>query len=74
MPAIEIQVISDFVCACNLDSAISLYHKTYLGGKSDTFTIKWAAYYLNYNTAPHSVDKLKLAKTRLAHLAPGPLR
>ncbi|KAL7620829.1 hypothetical protein AAE478_009827 [Parahypoxylon ruwenzoriense] len=25
-------------------------------------------YYLEYNTAPHSVDKLVLAKTRLAHL------
>ncbi|KAI1415082.1 thioredoxin-like protein [Hypoxylon sp. FL1857] len=76
MAVIEIQVISDFVCAwCyiakrNLDRAISLYQKTYPGGKSDTFAIRWTPYYLNYNTAPHSVDKLELAKTRLAHLTP----
>ncbi|KAI0137725.1 thioredoxin-like protein [Hypoxylon sp. NC0597] len=54
----------------NLDRAISLYRKTYPGGKSDTFAINWTSYYLNYNTAPHSVDKLELAKTRLAHLTP----
>ncbi|KAI3317083.1 putative thioredoxin [Xylariaceae sp. AK1471] len=76
MAIIEIQIISDFVCGwCyiakrNLDAAISLYQKTYPGGKSDTFAITWAPYYLNYNPHPHSVDKLKLADERLADMTP----
>ncbi|KAI0383603.1 thioredoxin-like protein [Hypomontagnella monticulosa] len=76
MAIIEIQVVFDFLCAwCyiakrNLDRAVSLYQKTYPGGRSDSFVIKWAPYYLEYNNAPHSVDKLALAETRLAHLTP----
>ncbi|KAI1374294.1 thioredoxin-like protein [Hypoxylon crocopeplum] len=76
MAIIRIQVVSDIVCAwCyiakrNLDRAISLYQKTYPGGRSDTFVITWMPYYLDYNTAPHSVDKLALTETRLAHLTP----
>ncbi|KAF3069696.1 DSBA-like thioredoxin domain-containing protein [Daldinia childiae] len=76
MAVIEIQVVFDFLCAwCyigkrNLDRAISLYQKTYPGGRSDTFAITWSPYYLEYNKAPYSVDKTELAETRLAHLTP----
>ncbi|KAK7984743.1 thioredoxin-like protein [Apiospora saccharicola] len=76
MAVIKIQFISDFVCAwCyiakrNLDAAISLYQKTYPGGKDDTFVITWAPYYLNYNPHPHSVNKLELANERLADQTP----
>ncbi|KAI8961290.1 thioredoxin-like protein [Daldinia sp. FL1419] len=75
MAIIEVQVVFDFLCAwCyigkrNLDRAISLYQKTYPGGRSDTFAITWSPYYLEYNTEPHSVDKLELADVRLAHLS-----
>ncbi|KAL0941602.1 uncharacterized protein CTRU02_204365 [Colletotrichum truncatum] len=74
MTTIEIEFIFDFVCAwCyiakrNLDSAISLYQKTYPGGKYDTFAITWTPYYLNYNPHPHRVDKLELAESRLADM------
>ncbi|KAH8659809.1 putative thioredoxin [Xylariales sp. PMI_506] len=76
MAVIEIQVVSDFVCAwCyiakrNLDTAISLYRKTYPGGKRDTFAITWTPYFLNYNPHPCSVDKLTLADERLADQTP----
>ncbi|KAI1454829.1 thioredoxin-like protein [Annulohypoxylon moriforme] len=76
MAIIKVQVVFDFLCAwCyiakhNLDRAISLYQKTYPGGRSDTFIITWAPYYLNYNTENHSVNKLDLAKVRLSHLTP----
>jgi predicted DsbA family dithiol-disulfide isomerase len=46
-----------------LDQAISLYRKTYPGGKLDEFRLTWTPYYLNYNPHPHSIDKLELAKT-----------
>ncbi len=55
-----------YIAKRNLDAAISLYQKTYPGGKSDTFAITWTPYYLNYNPNPVSVDKLELADTRLA--------
>ncbi|KAI2779030.1 hypothetical protein F4815DRAFT_446628 [Daldinia loculata] len=70
MAVIEIQVISDIVCAwCyiakrNLDTAIFLYRKTYPGGKSDTFSIVWTPYYLNYNPHPYSVEKDTLVHVR----------
>ncbi|KAK2030518.1 DSBA-like thioredoxin domain-containing protein [Colletotrichum zoysiae] len=76
MAIFEIQFVSDFVCAwCyiakrSLDSAISLYRKTYPGGKHDTFAITWTPYFLNYNPHAHSVDKLELADARLADQTP----
>lgn len=46
--------------------AISLYRKTYPGGRFDTFNIVWTPYYLNYD---HSVDKQgALADERLKHM------
>ncbi|KAI1147587.1 thioredoxin-like protein [Nemania diffusa] len=69
MTVIEIQVISDIVCAwCylskrTLDQAIALYRKTYPGGRRDEFRLSWTPYYLNYNPHPHSVAKQELAKT-----------
>ncbi|KAF4469450.1 DSBA-like thioredoxin domain [Fusarium albosuccineum] len=48
-----------------LDMAISLYQKTYPGGKSDTFAIFWRPFYLNYGPSTHSVDKQKVADQRL---------
>ncbi|KDN69576.1 putative DSBA-like thioredoxin domain-containing protein [Colletotrichum sublineola] len=76
MAIFEIQFVLDFVCAwCyiakrSLDSAISLYQKTYPGGKHDTFVITWMPYFLNYNPHAHSVDKLELADARLADQTP----
>uniref|UniRef100_L2G533 TPR domain-containing protein n=2 Tax=Colletotrichum fructicola (strain Nara gc5) TaxID=1213859 RepID=L2G533_COLFN len=76
MTIIEIEVIFDFVCAwCyigkrKLDHAISLYQKTYPGGKKDTFSITWKPYYLHYNPHPHSVDKSEVAKVRLSGMSP----
>ncbi|KAM0334356.1 hypothetical protein ACHAQA_001382 [Verticillium albo-atrum] len=59
-----------YIAKRNLDAAISLYQKTYPGGKHDTFAITWTPYYLNYNPHPHSVDKLALADVRLADHTP----
>lgn len=76
MTVIEIDVISDFVCAwCyigkrKLDMAISLYQKTYPGGKSDVFSINYRPYYLNYGPSTHSVDKSEIADARLGSMTP----
>ncbi|OLN86968.1 Uncharacterized protein YwbO 3 [Colletotrichum chlorophyti] len=76
MTVIEIDVAFDFVCAwCyigkrQLEMAISLYQKTYPGGRRDTFSITWRPYYLNYNPSRHSVDKAELAETRLSDMTP----
>ncbi|KAI0548819.1 DSBA-like thioredoxin domain-containing protein [Xylaria curta] len=73
MVVIEIDVISDFVCAwCyigkrKLESAIALYQKVYPGGKNDVFRIRWRPYYLGYNTFGYSVEKSELAKVKLAN-------
>ncbi|KAI0010951.1 thioredoxin-like protein [Xylariaceae sp. FL0662B] len=75
MAIIQIDVISDFVCAwCfigkrNLEKAINIYQKTYPGGKDDAFSITWRPYYLNYNSSPHSVDKRELAETKLSGMS-----
>lgn len=53
-----------------LERAISLYQKTFPGGKDDVFSINWRPYYLNYNPSPHSIDKLELAKTKLSGMTP----
>ncbi|KAI1276773.1 DSBA-like thioredoxin domain-containing protein [Xylaria sp. FL0933] len=72
MTVIEIDVVSDFVCAwCyigkrKLESAIALYQKVYPGGKHDIFKINWRPYYLGYNKSGCSVEKSKLAKIKLA--------
>ncbi|KAI1755186.1 DSBA-like thioredoxin domain-containing protein [Xylaria castorea] len=72
MAVIEIDVVSDFVCAwCyigkrKLESAITLYQKVYPGGKYDVFRINWRPYYLGYNTFGHSIEKSELAKVKLA--------
>ncbi|KAI1170869.1 DSBA-like thioredoxin domain-containing protein [Nemania sp. FL0916] len=69
MTVFEIQVVSDIVCAwCyishrSLEQAISLWRKTYPGGKQDEFRLLWTPYYLNYNPHSHSVEKQELAKT-----------
>ncbi|KAI1493784.1 DSBA-like thioredoxin domain-containing protein [Biscogniauxia mediterranea] len=48
-----IKIVSDTVCPwCyvgkkRLDRAIDLYRKVYPGGKDDTFTISWSAFYLD---------------------------
>ncbi|GAP84874.1 putative DSBA-like thioredoxin domain-containing protein [Rosellinia necatrix] len=72
MTVIEIDIVSDFVCAwCyigkrRLEGAIALYQKVYPGGKHDVFKLNWRPYYLGYNTFGHSVEKSELAKTKLA--------
>ncbi|KAI0458687.1 DSBA-like thioredoxin domain-containing protein [Xylaria acuta] len=72
MAVIEIDVVSDFVCAwCyigkrNLENAIALYRKVYPGGRHDVFRISWRPYYLGHNTFAHSVEKSELAKVKLA--------
>lgn len=53
-----------------LDRAISLYQKTYPGGKKDTFSIRWKPYYMHYNPHPHSVDKSEVTKVRLSDMSP----
>ncbi|KAI1121812.1 DSBA-like thioredoxin domain-containing protein [Nemania abortiva] len=69
MTVIEIQIVSDIVCAwCyiskrTLDQAINLYRKTYPGGKRDEFKLIWMPYYLNYNPSLRSVEKRELTKT-----------
>ncbi|RSM05336.1 hypothetical protein CEP52_006346 [Fusarium oligoseptatum] len=74
MTIIEVDIIFDFVCAwCyigkrQLEMAISLYQKTYPGGKSDTFTINWRPYYLNYGPSTHSVNKSEVADVKLADM------
>ncbi|EAW09123.1 DsbA family oxidoreductase [Aspergillus clavatus NRRL 1] len=76
MSVIEIEVVYDFVCAwCyigkrKLDRAIALYQKTYPGGRSDVFSIKWSPYFLNYNPHPHSVPKSDLVDERLKDMTP----
>ncbi|KAF7552404.1 hypothetical protein G7Z17_g4372 [Cylindrodendrum hubeiense] len=50
--------------------AISLYQKTYPGGKSDVFHINYRPYYLNYGPSTHSVDKLEIADARLGDMTP----
>ncbi|GIK06097.1 hypothetical protein Aspvir_001740 [Aspergillus viridinutans] len=76
MTVIEIEVVFDFVCAwCyigkrKLDRAIALYQKTYPGGRSDIFSIKWSPYYLNYNPHPHSVPKSDLIDERMGDMTP----
>ncbi|KAI0599717.1 DSBA-like thioredoxin domain-containing protein [Biscogniauxia sp. FL1348] len=53
MTNFTIKIISDTVCPwCyvgkkRLDRAIDLYRKVYPGGKDDTFTISWSAFYLD---------------------------
>ncbi|KAI0489714.1 DSBA-like thioredoxin domain-containing protein [Xylaria cf. heliscus] len=72
MAVIDIDVVSDFVCAwCyigkrKLERAIALYQKVYPGGRSDVFRINWRPYYLGYNTFGRSVEKSELAKVKLA--------
>ncbi|KAI0395701.1 thioredoxin-like protein [Xylariaceae sp. FL0594] len=57
MTNFTIDVISDPVCIwCyigkkRLDRAIALYKRTYPGGRDDTFTVNWKAFYLDA-TAP----------------------
>ncbi|KAI1650629.1 uncharacterized protein F4817DRAFT_326830 [Daldinia loculata] len=53
-----------YIAKRNLDTAISLYRKTYPGGESDTFSIVWTPYYLNYNPHPYSVEKDTLVHVR----------
>jgi predicted DsbA family dithiol-disulfide isomerase len=53
-----------------LERAISLYQKTYPGGRDDVFSIKWRPYYLDYNPSPHSVDKSELVEARLSGMSP----
>lgn len=50
----------------NLDQAISLYQKTYPGGKADIFSITWRPYFLDYNNSSESIDKSELSKSKLA--------
>ncbi|EEU40690.1 uncharacterized protein NECHADRAFT_32826 [Fusarium vanettenii 77-13-4] len=74
MTVIEVDIIFDFVCAwCyigkrQLEMAISLYQKTYPGGKSDIFAINWRPYYLNYGPSTHSVDKSEVADVKLVDM------
>ncbi|WAO85003.1 DSBA domain-containing protein [Fusarium falciforme] len=74
MTVITVDIIFDFVCAwCyigkrQLEMAISLYQKTYPGGKSDIFAINWRPYYLNYGPSTHSVDKSEVADVKLADM------
>lgn len=55
-----------FIGKRQLEQAISLYKKTYPGGKHDDFQVTWRPYYLNYNDSAQSVDKLDLAERKLA--------
>ncbi|KAK2768312.1 hypothetical protein FQN54_000165 [Arachnomyces sp. PD_36] len=76
MVTINVEVVSDIVCAwCyigkrQLERAISLYQKTYPGGRDDIFCVKWRPYYLDYNPSPHSVEKSELVETRLSGMSP----
>ncbi|KAM5347842.1 hypothetical protein ACJ41O_007666 [Fusarium nematophilum] len=75
MSLIEVDIIFDFVCAwCyigkrNLEMAISLYQKTYPGGKHDTLAINWRPYYLNYGPSTHSIDKREVADVKLSDMS-----
>ncbi|KAF2668342.1 putative thioredoxin [Microthyrium microscopicum] len=74
MTVFAIDIISDIPCVwCyvgkkRLEQAITLYQKTYPGGKNDTFAINWRPYYLNYNTGA-SVEKRELTKVKLANMS-----
>ncbi|KAK2773196.1 TPR domain-containing protein [Colletotrichum kahawae] len=76
MTIIEIEVILTlsarwcYIGKRKLDHAISLYQKTYPGGKKDTFSITWKPYYLHYNPYSHSVDKSNVTKLRLNDMSP----
>jgi predicted DsbA family dithiol-disulfide isomerase len=52
-----------------LQRAISLYQKTYPGGKDDIFNITYRPYYLKYNDLPASVDKKELTDIKLAGIS-----
>ncbi|KAI9848700.1 MAG: hypothetical protein M1837_006787 [Sclerophora amabilis] len=75
MVVVDIDVISDFVCAwCyigkrTLENAITLYQKTYPGGKNDVFSVTWRPYYLNYNPSSQSVDKRELMETKFSGMS-----
>ncbi|KAH8698623.1 DSBA-like thioredoxin domain protein [Talaromyces proteolyticus] len=74
MAIITIDIISDIVCAwCyigtkSLEKAISIYQKTYPGGRNDIFVLTWRPYYLNYHASLTSIDKHVLAQTKLRHM------
>lgn len=53
-----------------LEKAISLYQKTYPGGKDDRFSIAWQPYYLDQNPPARSVDKRELREQRLSGISP----
>lgn len=53
-----------------LEKAISLYQKTYPGGKNDSFSITWQPYYLDQNPPSRSVDKRELRAQRLSGISP----
>lgn len=44
--------------------------KTVPSGRSDSFSIKYRPYYLNYNPHPHSVDKSELIDVRPRNMTP----
>ena len=53
-----------------LEKAISLYQKTYPGGKDDVFLVTWRPYYLNNdNPSSQSVDKRELTESRLSGIS-----
>lgn len=50
---------------------MSLYQKTYPGGKDDVFSITWRPYYLNYHgSSLQSVDKSQVADIKLGGMDP----
>ncbi len=52
-----------------LEKAVSLYQKTYPGGKDDVFSVTWRPYYLNENPPLHSVDKREVTESKLSGLS-----
>ncbi|KAK4033586.1 DSBA-like thioredoxin domain-containing protein [Parachaetomium inaequale] len=61
MTNFAIDIISDncYIGKEILDKAIELYKKVYPGGKDDTFTISWSAYYLDETSPQQGVPLLQ---------------
>ncbi|KAI3327784.1 thioredoxin-like protein [Xylariaceae sp. AK1471] len=77
MTNFSITIVSDPVCPwcyigkTRLDKAIALYKKVYPGGRHDTFTVDWKAYYLDPSApaqgiswAERQMQKLASSKSR----------
>ncbi|KAI0407901.1 putative thioredoxin [Xylaria palmicola] len=77
MTNFTITIVSDPVCPwCyigqkRLNKAISLYKKVYPGGRADTFTVTWKAFYLDASAPAQGITWDQRLRQKLAASKPG---